>query len=276
MTILYLTIFTACSDKAQDSGNSQDTADTADTNIVDSGDSGDSGDDDLALSGLSFILIDSEGYQPVSQQLSLSFPSSTSFEYSGDCNSFFGDFRIENTTFVVDGIGGTEMGCSSDLATEEDWLISFFTSGPTVGFDNDDLIFQSNGIALIFGDRDTEIPDAPLLDTQWIIGGYIDGDTESAYNLSNIPNVRFDSEGSIGLDTGCNSGIGTYTLNDNDTISVTMEAYSDATCPDDSSQDAESHITSVFMGPTLSFSLNENNLVLMNGTLGLSAMAESQ
>ena len=258
MMFISLSLFIACSGKSSDTGSEPDTGSDTST--------------DALFAGLDFILIESEGYTPVSETITLGFPSETEFQFSGGCNSFFGEFDVDGDTFNASSIGGTEMGCDTDLMTEDDWLANFFSSSPTFDFQESTLSFENEGVTLTFGDRETLIPDASFEETLWIIDTYIEGEVAIAYNLITTPSVQFGSDGSIDLNTGCNGGFGEYSL-DEDSLSVTMTAYTDAFCDDEDGQAAESIIVSVFMGPTVEVELNENRLTLTNGSRGITAYA---
>ena len=253
---IFSTFFACTSDK------SSDTADGSDTSNANS-----------PFAGMDYVLIDAEGYAPVSERISLYFSSASEFGFSGDCNSFSGSFSTEGSTFTTTMLIGTEIGCDMSLMNEDDWLVSFFTAGPSFEFQDENLIFETDEATLTFGDREVVVPDAQLEDSLWIIDSYINESVISTVNLASVPNVTFSGDGRIDLNTGCNGGFGVYELSA-DTMSVTMEGYTDAICPDDDSQAAEFHLTSVFMGPTLTVSLNENRLTLMNGTMGISAYTE--
>ena len=266
MMFISLSLFIACSGKSSDTA----AADTGGDTSTDT-DSGNATDDGL-FGGLDYVLVESDGYSPVAETIYLSFPNETEFQFSGDCNSFFGEFGVDGSTFIASSIGGTEMACDTDLMTEDDWLVSFFSGSPSFEFSGSNLSFEKDGVTLVFGDRDEVIPDAAFEETLWIIDTYIDGDAVSAYNLNTTPSVRFGSDGQIDLNTGCNGGLGEYTV-DGDSLSVTMTAYTDAFCDDENAQAAESMIVSVFMGPTIEVSLNENRLTLTNGNKGIGAYA---
>ena len=276
MKLIFLSLLFACSGKSSDTG-SEDTGSDTDTDTdTDTGsdtdtDSGDTTDDGL-FGGIDYVLIDSQGYTPISESIYLSFPSESEFQFSGDCNSFFGEFSVDGSTFATTGIGGTEIGCSPELMAEDEWLVDFFLGSPTFDLQSDSLSFEKDGVTLVFGDRDEVIPDAAFEETVWVIDTFIDGDAVSAYNLNSTPSVRFGADGQIDLNTGCNGGLGEYTLN-GDSLSVTMTAYTDAFCDDDNAQAAESIIVSVFMGPTVELELNEDRLTLTNGDRGIGAYA---
>lgn len=273
MPILLFSMLAACSGKSQDSGELQDTDSNpgADTDTNSDTDSDTNTSDDSPFAGLDYVLTDAQGYTPVSQAIYLTFPSGAEFQFHGDCNTFYGAFSINGNTFNAGNIGGTEMGCDNALLAEDEWLVSFFYSQPTFDLRQNSLVLESNGVILTFGDRDDEEP-VPFEETLWIIDTFIDGDAASAYNLTSVPSVRFGLDGQIDLNTGCNGGLGEYTL-DGETLSVNMTTYTDAFCSDENAQNAESIIVSVFMGPTVAVEASETRITLTNGNRGISAYA---
>lgn len=226
----------------------------------------------FSFEGLDLLLVESEGFPRVSDRISLSFPSETDFNFSGECNSFGGGFMVEDNIFIATEVYGTEVGCNSDLMAEDEWLVGFFVNSPTYSYTDDNLIFGSADATLTFANRESQIPNTALEDTTWEIDSYYEGDIIFAMNLPTTPSMVFGSDGSINVNTGCNDGMGQYSVA-GDTMTVTMDAYTDAFCEGDVNA-AESHIVRVFMGPTLTFSISENRLTLMNDDLGISATAQ--
>ena len=262
MSLFITTLLFACFDKSQEDTASSDPNNTADSS-------------NPSFEGLDYVLTDSEGYTPVAERISLTFSSNDEFSFSGGCNSFGGDFTAEDNVFVATSVYGTEIGCSSDLAEEDEWLVSFFTGSPTYTLQDDAIIFENDSATLTFSDRESTIPDTRLVDTVWLIDTYLDEDFALALNLDVTPSVSFLADGSIDLNTGCNSGMGQYSL-DGDSISVTIDAYSDAICEDELINEAEAHIVNVFIGPTLTFSITENRLTLDNPANGQGLGAGAQ
>ena len=58
--------------------------------------------------------------------MNLSFPADRlEMSFSAGCNSFFGDYTVNNDVFEISGMGGTEMGCETDLMEQDNWLVDF-------------------------------------------------------------------------------------------------------------------------------------------------------
>ena len=263
--LLLLTALFACEDKPQDTSLT-DTADSSDTSDTDDGAG-------QFLSGLDFLLTEAQGYEPVADQILLSFTSADEFGFAGGCNSFGGTFSVQDGLFVADELNGTLIGCEQGLNDEDEWLVAFFTASPSIDLENGILTLVSEDATLIFSDRSSMIPAVPLVDTVWSVDGFTDGGISTAYNLDQMPSVTFNADETISLSTGCNSGVGTYAL-EGGSISVNIETYSYAMCPDDIADEVEGRVVEIFIGPVLSYEIEGNRLQLINGEKGLSAIAE--
>lgn len=227
--------------------------------------------------GMDFLLESSEGYQPVSENISLGFPGmngdAIEFQFHAACNGMGGSFLFEDGVVNMQEISMTEMGCEQELMEEDDWFVNFWNSGPSLSLAGDLLTVSDGENSFYFRDAEVVTPDLPLVDTHWVIDTFIDGDAASNFiNLESDPWVEFRSDGSISLDTGCNSGAGSYSL-DGSTILVTMEYYTEAACVDEMGQEAESHIVTVFMD-NLEYSIDASRIHLMGATKGVSGTAQ--
>ena len=263
MILLINTILFACFEGTQDS-SAEDTSSEAT-------DSSEQPEDLPAYDfvGLDLILTDAQGYEPVSERISIAFSSDEAFDFSGDCNLFTGEYTVDEDIFNGIVMTRTEMGCSDELMTEDDWLVSFFDGSPTFSFSEDgSMTFQSSDATLTFSN---EYPNINLVGILWEVDGYINGDSASAWNLETNPSFTFLDDGTIELNTGCNSGTGQYTFEDAE-ISVTNQSYTLMSCDDPDIMEMEEHVINVFSGSTLSFSIDQNRLTLMNGGVGLTAV----
>ncbi len=100
--------------------------------------------DEDKLTGLSYVLESAEGYTLVEESnFMLSFSESaqgeTYFSASTGCNSIDGIYSIDDGVMNVDMMSTTDMWCSDELSTQEDWLLEFFHSLLEFG-DRADLI----------------------------------------------------------------------------------------------------------------------------------------
>ena len=180
---------------------------------------------------------------------------------------------MNEDVFAVSILSGTEMGCGNGLMEQDTWLVSFFTSSPTVEHNGDTLIIANNEATLTFIDDEIANPDQPLTGLTWLIDTYIDGEVATAYNLEELPTLIFSDDGSIIIDTGCNGVGGNYTIT-GDEIIFDLEDISLMACEEDINQ-IESHILTVLNSPVI-YNIDSNRLTLDNPSTnkGFSAYIE--
>ena len=85
----------------------------------------------------------------------------TEFQFSGDRQQLLWRIRIDGSTFIASSIGGTETACDTELMTEDDWLVSFFSGSPSFEFSGSNLSFERRGHLGLWRSR-RGIPDAAL------------------------------------------------------------------------------------------------------------------
>ena len=240
---------------------------------TDSGDSGDSGDSVADFVGMDFLLESSEGYDLVAEDARIFFPQEDDFSFSAGCNSLGGSFSSEEDVFSVSAISMTEMGCDTALMEEDSWFVAFFQSSPGLTFDGERLTFTGTQATLVFVDSEIATPDQELVGPTWEIDTFIDGESASAYNLSESPTLSFLEDGSVEFFGGCNSGGGTYEVDGAGSISF-FEIFSTEMACDDTTMSAEQHIFSVLGESGLSYDIDANRLSISGASLGISGTVQ--
>lgn len=119
--------------------------------------------------------------------------------------------QIAGGRLVVDGVGGTEMGCAEPLAAQDEWLMAFVQSKPKWNLDGDVLTLTSDDAQIKLTDRRVAEPDLPLTGTRWELDTIIDGDTASSLPAGVRAHVEFDGKRVKGHD-GCNAFSADYTV----------------------------------------------------------------
>lgn len=128
------------------------------------------------------------------------------------CNHLFAQApRIIGGRLVVNGVGGTEMGCEPPLAAQDEWLTAFVQSKPKWRLDGDVLTLTSDEAQIELTDRRVAEPDLPLTGTRWVLDTIIDGDTASSLPAGARAHVEFDGKRVKGHD-GCNAFSAAYTV----------------------------------------------------------------
>lgn len=278
-------LFFACSEKSSEDTGDTSTTDTSEDTTADTSedtgeDTGEDTDSDTTVVpnfvGMDFILESSEGYQPISENISLGFPSmdgdSIAFQFYAGCNSMGGTFTLDAGSMNVAELSATEMGCESELMDQDDWFVGFWSSNPMLSFSGDLLTVSDGANIFTFRDAEVVMPDLPLVDTRWVIDTFIDGGSAMAMNLDSDPWVEFRADGAISLNTGCNSGSGSYTV-ENNLIIPSMELYTEAQCPDSTSQEAERLMFSLFVN-VMEYAIDANRIQLIGDNIEVSGLAQ--
>jgi heat shock protein HslJ len=136
--------------------------------------------------------------------------------FTASCNHFSGQATWDDGVLRTGNLGGTEMGCPGASQEQDEWMIDFFGSSPTLELDGTDLAVRSDSGRVWFVPAD-EVPsdepgdDGDLIGTDWRLTGIGETDGDSTGMLV-IPDdvtatIRFEDD-EFSLDTGCNTGGG--------------------------------------------------------------------
>ena len=157
------------------------------------------------------------------------------------CNHYFSSYRLRGTSFSVDGIGATEMGCEPDvMAAESAYLQALATVG-TAKADDDGLVLTGDGVELRFTAA-APVPDSPLEGKRWVLESVIDAETASS-TLGEPAVLLLDPDRTASGSTGCRSLTGTW-LVENGALVIDDLLADGGECPADvEAQDA--HVTAV-------------------------------
>lgn len=225
------------------------------------------GDAPARLEGREFLLESAEGFEPVAgTTVQLSFDDGRLGFHAG-CNSHSGDFELRDGRLIVVALSSTDIGCDLERGAQDHWLATFFTSSPRVLLDGDRLTLANDEATLVFLDREVADPDRPLAGTLWSIDTLVTADAASNVPLSPPPTVLFNEDGTLQVDTTCNTSGGHYAVSGN-TLTLSDIAYTEAGC---NAPTIEAHIQSVIGNGTLAFTIEAARLTLQRGDLGLGA-----
>ena len=237
-------------------------------------DDGAGGDDLSLLSGRTLVVtsIDNGG-EPwgLAQDSEARFTfDDTTMGIMAGCNHLSGNYRLDGDRLIVDGIGGTEMGCSKQLMKQDAWLASLFEVPVTVG--QDPLTFTSGIVVLRLDDREDIYPDLPLAGTHWVLDGMIDGDAASSVPGAREAWLDITEDGKVSANTGCNRGSGSATI-DGATLTFGPLATTRMACSETAAQHVEGAMRAVLDGET-TYSITERSLTITKGEQGLTFRAE--
>ncbi|MET0457646.1 MAG: META domain-containing protein, partial [Ilumatobacteraceae bacterium] len=226
---------------------------------------------DLAtsLDGRTFLSTAVEGYQLVDgAQIQLTFDGAD-VAAAGGCNQIASTWSLEGAVLVVTPPAMTMMACEPAALMDQDtWFSAVLTSKPTVSVNGDELtIAATDGTVVTFLDQSVADPDLPLEGTTWSVDGLVSGDAASSIPAGGrAPSLRLDG-GTITVDTGCNTGSGTYTLDGTD-ITFGPIATTRMACADPAGSATETAVLTVLSG-TATYEVEADVLRLTNGTNGL-------
>ena len=199
-------------------------------------------------------------------QIRLSF-SDGQLGASAGCNTMGGAYRIESGLLVFEGGGMTEMGCDEERHAQDDWLVGFLGSQPSVAQEADKLTLTSNGTVISLQDSEVADPDLPLTGTTWTVDSIISGDAVSSIPGDAVATLVFADDGRIEVDTGCNIGGGTYELTDG-TMRISEVITTLRACEGAVAQ-LESAVMAVLNAGELDYAIDAGSLTLMAGDQGL-------
>lgn len=141
------------------------------------------------------------------------------------CNHYGGAARIEDGSFDVPGVGGTEMACRNDVMQAETSYVAALTAADTISRKNDSLILSGPGTELRF-ERQEPAPTSELVDTRWKLDGLIYGESSDAVVASPTAPayLTLKSNGTATGSTGCRRLTGEWTENGDEIAMSTFGA----------------------------------------------------
>lgn len=206
-TLLATGLLVSCGDDGDDT-TTADGAGSSDDGSADSGDPDDGGLGDLdGREFLSQSVTEDGQDRPLvdGTQIRLSFENGEVRANAG-CNHLFAEGELDGDHLVVQGMGGTEMGCDPELHDQDEWLIDLLSSEPTVSLDGDTLTITGDATVIELLDREVAQPDQDLEGPTWELSGMINGETASSTPNGAVATIEFaDQQVTVQVE-GCNSG----------------------------------------------------------------------
>ena len=190
------------------------------------------------------------------------------------CNSMGAGYEIRDGRLVVGEMRSTAIACDPELMAQDQWLQSFLSASPAVALDGVQLTLSGGDAVLTLVDRATAEPDPLLYDTQWQLDSLIDGSTVSAAPEGVDAGMVFGQDGGLSVRTGCNTGMGDYTI-DGDQITFGPIATTRMACLDEQASGVEAQLLTLLAAPTVSYDINGGVLTLRAGDGGMMFRAGS-
>ncbi|NJD28349.1 MAG: META domain-containing protein [Chloroflexi bacterium] len=203
-------------------------------------------------------------------QIRLSFTPGNLGAQAG-CNTIGGTYRLDGGQLVFEGGGMTEMGCDPERHAQDDWLVAFLSSRPTVQLAGDNLTLTSGATVIRLLDRRVADPDRPLVGPTWVLVALISGAGADGA-VSSIPegvvaSLRFLEDSTLEVQTGCNQGGGRWAL-EGSTIRFEPIALTKRACVDDTAK-VETAVMTVLGAGNVQPTIRASTLVLQAGGSGL-------
>ncbi len=186
---------------------------------------------------------------------------------SAGCNTIGWTYQVDGDTLVLEGGAMTEMGCDPDLHAQDEWLSAFLSSRPTVAASGNDLVLTSGDTVMDLLDAEAAEPDLALQGPLWTVDSIITGDAVSSIPGGATATIRFAADGTVEVETGCNSGSGSYEA-DEDTIRFTDLAVTEMACDGDAGA-LEAAVLLVLGADELGYTIDASRMTLMAGDNGL-------
>lgn len=229
------------------------------------GATGQSGTEGVALDGRTFISTGSTGHDLVEGSVVRMVFESGQLSVQAGCNNLFASYAVEQQTLRVTAMGSTQMGCEQDLMEQDQWLAGFLEGGPSAVVDGDELTLSDGATELVLTDRVVADPDRPLEGTTWQLESHRSDDALSHIAGMEKASLRFDGQGRLQVDTGCNRGSATYAV-EGDTVVIGPVMLTRMACPEPA-MEIETLLTQAIDEQTLTVSI-EADLLTLEGTGG--------
>ena len=183
-----------------------------------------------------------------------------------------GPYRFEGDVLEVDGMGGTEMACGQESMDLDDWLVDVLSARHTVSFDGAEVVLTSGPTTVGLIDRQAVRPDVPLVGTSWVLDATIEGNGASSLPRDFDATVTFADDGTFAIDTGCNTGSGSYEQTSDTTVVLDGATITAIGCGEDVAE-VEAAMLEVFAAGAADVIIHDQQLTLIAGDVGLGFQA---
>ena len=102
---------------------------------------------------MNFVFQSAESFEPVEDSFSIGFTEDPcKISFNAGCNTIGGEYQLVDGVFEMSEPYSTYLECETILMEQESWLVTFFTSSPTVVHDGDTITF-SGAATLMFAEE---------------------------------------------------------------------------------------------------------------------------
>jgi heat shock protein HslJ len=180
------------------------------------------------------------------------------------CNHYHGTYRLSGDDLRIDGLGGTEMGCTPDVMAAESAYTAALAAVDSASLEDGVLLLTGSDVSLRFS-RVPPVPTSDLVGTRWVLESLVDGDSVSSTTGEPAALVLV-AGGSLSGSTGCRTLSGRWALPD-ETL-VLPELRAEGACTDDARRQ-DAHVLTVLEDEVRATVDGDRLTLTGTGSLGL-------
>ncbi len=224
------------------------------------------------LDGQAFESTEVSGHDLVADStITLAFQSD-SISANAGCNTMNAGYSISDGTLDVGVMAATMMACPDELMAQDTWLSEFLTGGPEIALDGATLTLTGDDSSITL----TGIEDAELVGTTWVVSGTVANEAVTVGLVDSEASLTISDDGTVQVDTGCNTGSGTVEITDS-TLTFGPIAATLMACDEELTR-LETSVLATLQGE-VSYQIDGSTLSLRtngpDGEVGLELTAES-
>jgi heat shock protein HslJ len=193
---------------------------------------------------------------------------------SAGCNMMSGAYSLDGDRLLLANAGMTEMGCDAPRQAQDDWLFRTLGGQPTLALSGNDLTVTLGGTVIQLLDREVADPDVQLVGHLWTVESIISGEAVSSVPQGAMATFQFRADGTVDLQTGCNSGGGKYAVNAG-TLRFIDIVTTDRACAGPGGE-LEAAVVRLLSAAGVDYLIDANVLTLRAGDQGLQLRAADQ
>jgi heat shock protein HslJ len=189
------------------------------------------------------------------------------------CNSMSGSYTIERGRLVVTGAIQTLIGCAQERLAQDEWYFGFLQSRPSIMVAGDTVVLDGGRTRIEYLDQEVATPDVSLTGRTWTVQAIIEKTAETTALWPEPATLVFGTNEVVTVDTGCNSGSGTYKVSGNK-LSFANVSLTERFCEGETGQ-LERAVLGVIHGPQpVTWEITVDRLLLRGANAGLELVAE--
>jgi heat shock protein HslJ len=124
------------------------------------------------------------------------------------CNHYGGTYQLDGDSLVVDGLGGTDMGCEPGIMAAETAYLRALAAVRTASVEDGELVLTGPGGELRFAPV-APTPERELTGTRWVLDTVVEGGTASS-TVGEPAVLELRPDATFTASTGCRSLDGSW------------------------------------------------------------------